>query len=195
MTTDPITPATTDAIVTGGRWYIVHTYSGHEDRVQKNLEQRIATMDMADKILEVVVPTEEEVEIKEGARRTVEKKMYAGYLLVRMVMDDESWYVVRNTPGVTGFISAEDEREKRPKPVPLEDAEVDRIMRRMKSEAPTVRIGFQKGDSVRIKDGPFTDFIGTVDDVNEERGKVSVHVSFFGRDTPVELDFLQLEKA
>jgi transcriptional antiterminator NusG len=121
--------------------------------------------------------------------------MYAGYLLVRMVMDDESWYVVRNTPGVTGFISAEDEREKRPKPVPLEDAEVERIMRRMKSEAPTVRIGFQKGDAVRIKDGPFADFIGTVDEVNEERGKVRVHVSFFGRETPVELDFLQLEKA
>jgi transcriptional antiterminator NusG len=187
--------ATTNVVAAGGRWYIVHTYSGQEDRVQKNLEQRIETMDMADKIFEVVVPTEEEVEIKEGERRTVEKKMYAGYLLVRMVMDDESWYVVRNTPGVTGFISAEDEREKRPKPVPLEDAEVDRIMRRMKSEAPTVRIGFQKGDSVRIKDGPFMDFIGTVDEVNEERGKVSVHVSFFGRETPVELDFLQLEKA
>lgn len=183
------------AVEAGGRWYIVHTYSGQEDRVRKNLEQRIETMDMKDKILEVVVPTEEEVEIKDGERKTVEKKMYAGYLLVRMVMDDESWYVVRNTPGVTGFISAEDEREKRPKPVPLEDAEVDRIMRRMKSEAPTVRIGFQQGDSVRIKDGPFADFIGTVDEVNDERGKVKVHVSFFGRDTPVELDFLQLEKA
>jgi transcriptional antiterminator NusG len=192
MTTDSSTASRTE---TGGRWYIVHTYSGQEDRVRKNLEQRIETMDMKDKIFEVVVPTEEEVEIKEGERRTVEKKMYAGYLLVRMVMDDESWYVVRNTPGVTGFISAEDEREKRPKPVPLEDAEVERIMRRMKSEAPTVRIGFQKGDAVRIKDGPFADFIGTVDEVNEERGKVRVHVSFFGRETPVELDFLQLEKA
>ena len=192
MTTDS---GAASVIETGGRWYIVHTYSGQEDRVRKNLEQRIETMDMKDKILEVVVPTEEEVEIKDGERKTVEKKMYAGYLLVRMVMDDESWYVVRNTPGVTGFISAEDEREKRPKPVPLEDAEVDRIMRRMKSEAPTVRIGFQQGDSVRIKDGPFADFIGTVDEVNEERGKVRVHVSFFGRDTPVELDFLQLEKA
>lgn len=177
------------------RWYIVHTYSGQEDRVQKNLEQRIENMDMKDKIFEVVVPTEEEVEIKEGERRTVEKKMYAGYLLVRMVMDDESWYVVRNTPGVTGFISAEDEIEKRPKPVPLEEAEVDRIMRRMRSEAPTVRIGFQKGDPVRIKDGPFADFMGTVDEVNEDRGKVVVHVSFFGRETPVELDFLQLEKS
>jgi transcriptional antiterminator NusG len=192
MTTDS---SVTGVVETGGRWYIVHTYSGQEDRVRKNLQQRIETMDMKDKILEVVVPTEEEVEIKDGERKTVEKKMYAGYLLVRMVMDDESWYVVRNTPGVTGFISAEDEREKRPKPVPLEDAEVERIMRRMKSEAPTVRIGFQQGDSVRIKDGPFADFIGTVDEVNEERGKVRVHVSFFGRETPVELDFLQLEKA
>lgn len=177
------------------RWYIVHTYSGQEDRVKKNLEQRMETMDVKDKIFEVVVPTEEEVEIKEGERRTVQKKMYAGYLIVNMVMDDESWYVVRNTPGVTGFISAEDEREKRPKPVPLEDSEVDRIMRRMVSEAPRVRIGYERGDAVRIKDGPFADFMGTVDEVNEERGKVRVHVSFFGRETPVELDFLQLEKA
>ena len=176
------------------RWYIVHTYSGQEDRVKKNLEQRVETMDVKDKIFEVVVPTEEEVEIKEGQRKTVQKKMYAGYLIVNMVMDDESWYVVRNTPGVTGFISAEDEREKRPKPVPLEQAEVDRIMRRMTSDAPRVRIGFQKGDNVRIKDGPFADFAGTVDEVNEERGKLHVLVSFFGRETPVELDFLQLEK-
>ncbi len=182
-------------VTTEARWYIVHTYSGQEDRVKKNLEQRIETMDVKDKIFEVVVPTEEEVEIREGERRTVQRKMYAGYLIVSMIMDDESWYVVRNTPGVTGFISAEDEREKRPKPVPLEAAEVDRIMRRMTSEAPRVRIGFEKGDPVRIKDGPFADFMGTVDEVNEERGKVRVHVSFFGRETPVELDFLQLEKA
>ncbi len=118
---------------TGARWYILHTYSGQEDRVQKNLEQRVSTMDVKDKIFEVIVPTEEEVEIKEGERKIVQKKMYAGYLIVHMIMDDESWYVVRNTPGVTGFISAEDEREKRPKPVPLEEAEVDRIMSRMKS--------------------------------------------------------------
>ncbi len=148
------------------RWYIVHTYSGQEDRVKKNLEQRMETMDVKDKIFEVVVPTEEEVEIKEGERRTVQKKMYAGYLIVNMVMDDESWYVVRNTPGVTGFISAEDEREKRPKPVPLEDSEVDRIMRRMVSEAPRVRIGYERGDPVRINDGPFADFMGTVDELN-----------------------------
>ncbi len=178
-----------------GRWYIVHTYSGQEDRVRKNLEQRIETMDLKDKIYRVVVPTEEEVEIRDGQRQIVQKKMYAGYLIVNMEMDDQSWYAVRNTPGVTGFISAEDEMERRPKPVPLEDAEVERIMRRMTSDVPRVRIGFGKGDAVRIKDGPFADFMGTVDDVNEERGKMQVLVSFFGRETPVELDFLQVEKA
>ena len=180
---------------TKSRWYIVHTYSGQEDRVQKNLEQRVNTMDVKDKILNIVVPTEEEVEIKQGERKTVQKKMYAGYLIVEMVMDEESWYVVRYTPGVTGFISEEDEREKRPKPVPLEDAEVDRIMNRMKSETPRIRVGFETGESVRIKDGPFADFMGTVDEVLEDRGKVRVHVSFFGRETPVELDFLQIEKS
>lgn len=127
-------PAETTA--TEPRWYIVHTYSGHEDRVKKNLEQRVQTMDVKHKIFEVVVPTEEVIEIKEGQRKPVQRKMYAGYLLVKMVMDDESWFVVRNTPGVTGFISAEDEREKRPKPVPLEQAEVDRILRQMASETP-----------------------------------------------------------
>ncbi len=179
----------------GHLWYIVHTYSGQEDRVKKNLEQRIETMDLKDKIFEVIVPTEEEIEIRDGQRRSVQRKMYAGYLIVSMVMDDESWYAVRNTPGVTGFISAEDEREKRPKPVPLEQVEVDRILRQMTSEEPRVRIGFEKGDSVRIMDGPFADFMGSVEDVNEERGKVRVLVSFFGRETPVDLDFLQLEKA
>ena len=176
------------------RWYIVHTYSGQEDKVQKNLNQRIETMDVKDRILEIIVPTEIEVEIKDGERVEVEKKMYAGYLLVNMFMDDESWYIVRNTPGVTGFISAEDSTENRSKPVPLEQHEVDRIISRMKSEAPRVKIGFENGDGVRIKDGPFVDFMGTVDEVFLDRGKVRVHVSFFGRETPVELDFLQLEK-
>ena len=176
------------------RWYIVHTYSGQEDKVQKNLYQRIETMDVKDRILEIIVPTEIEVEIKDGERVEVEKKMYAGYLLVNMFMDDESWYIVRNTPGVTGFISAEDSTENRSKPVPLEQHEVDRIINRMKSEAPRVKIGFETGDGVRIKDGPFVDFMGTVDEVFLDRGKVRVHVSFFGRETPVALDFLQLEK-
>ena len=176
------------------RWYIIHTYSGHEDRVKKNLDQRIETMDVKDKILDVVVPTEEVIEIKDGERKSVQRKMYAGYLIVQMIMDDESWFVVRNTPGVTGFISAEDERERRPKPVPLEEAEVDRILNQMTADQPVVRIGFEKGDAVRIKDGPFADFMGTVDDVSEDQGKVRVLVSFFGRETPVELDFLQIEK-
>ncbi len=176
------------------RWYIIHTYSGHEDRVKKNLDQRIETMDVKDKILDVVVPTEEVIEIKDGERKSVQRKMYAGYLIVQMIMDDESWFVVRNTPGVTGFISAEDERERRPKPVPLEEAEVARILNQMTADQPRVRIGFEKGDSVRIKDGPFADFMGTVDDVSEDQGKVRVLVSFFGRETPVELDFLQIEK-
>ena len=189
MTTEPQT------IVEGdGRWYIIHTYSGQEDRVKRNLEQRIETMDVKDKIFNVVVPTEEEVEIKDGQRRSVAKKMYAGYLLIHMMMDDEAWYVVRNTPGVTGFISAEDEREGRPKPVPLEQEEVDRILRQMRAEEPKVRIGFEKDDSVRIIDGPFADFMGTVETVLEEQGKVRVLVSFFGRETPVELDFLQIQK-
>ena len=176
------------------RWYIVHTYSGQEDKVQKNLRQRIETMDVKDRILEVVVPTEVEVEIRDGERVEVEKKMYAGNLIVHMFMDDESWYIVRNTPGVTGFISSEDAHEKRPKPIPIEQDEVDRIINRMQSDVRHVKIGFSKGNGVRIKDGPFVDFMGTVDEVFEDRGKVRVHVSFFGRETPVELDFLQLEK-
>ena len=198
MTTSPASGGTASEAATSPtepRWYIIHTYSGQEDRVKKNLEQRVETMDLKDKIFEVIVPTEEEVEIRDGQRRSVQRKMYAGYLIVNMVMDDESWYAVRNTPGVTGFISAEDEREKRPKPVPLEQIEVDRILRQMTSEEPRVRIGFEQGDTVRIMDGPFADFMGSVEDVNEERGKVRVLVSFFGRETPVDLDFLQLEKA
>ncbi|MFW6174700.1 MAG: transcription termination/antitermination protein NusG [Chloroflexota bacterium] len=177
------------------RWYIIHTYSGQEDRVKRNLEQRIETMDMKDKIFDVVVPTEEKIEIRDGQRHQVHEKMYAGYVLVQMQMDDEAWYVVRNTPGVTGFISAEDERERRPKPVPLEQEEVDRILRQMTAEEEGVRVGYQKGDPVRIVDGPFADFVGTVDAVLEDQGKVRVLVSFFGRETPVELDFLQIQKS
>jgi transcriptional antiterminator NusG len=193
MTINNITGTDSDA-ETRARWYILHAYSGHEDRVKKNLDQRIETMDVKDKILNVVVPTEEVIEIKDGERQAVQRKMYAGYLIVEMYMDDESWFVVRNTPGVTGFISAEDERERRPKPVPLEDAEVERILSQMQSEQPRVSVGFVPGDSVRIKDGPFADFMGTVENVDEGHGKVRVLVSFFGRETPVELDFLQIEK-
>ena len=176
-------------------WYIVHTYSGQEDRVKKNLDLRIETMDVRDKILRVVVPTEEEIEIKEGRRKLVHKRVFPGYIIVQMKMDDESWHVVRNTPGVTGFVSAEDEREKRPKPVPLEEREVDAILRQMESSVPRVRVGFAKGQTVRITDGPFMDFMGAVDDVYPDRSKIKVLVSFFGRETPIELDFLQVEKA
>ena len=177
-----------------GRWYIIHTYSGQEERVKKNLDQRVASMDVHDKIFQVVVPTEEEIEIKEGRRRSVRRKVFPGYILVQMAMDDDSWHVVRNTPGVTGFVSAEDEKEQRPKPVPLEEQEVERILKQMESEAPRMKVGFTLGQSVRITDGPFTDFIGVVDQVLPDRGKVSILVSFFGRETPVELDFLQVEK-
>lgn len=180
---------------TDRRWYIVHTYSGQEDRVQKNLTLRIESMDVSDKIFQVVVPTEEEIEIKEGKRTSVARRVFPGYILVEMEMNDESWYVVRNTPGVTGFISVEDELEKRPKPVPLEQSEVDSILNHMKSAQPRVRVGFEKGQMVRIVDGPFMDFMGSVDEVYPERSKLKVLVSFFGRETPVELDFLQVEKS
>ncbi|MFH1140861.1 MAG: transcription termination/antitermination protein NusG [Chloroflexota bacterium] len=174
-------------------WYFVHTYSGQEDRVKKNLEQRIATADMRGKIFQVVVPTEEVVEIKGGKRIPKRERLYPGYIMVQMSMDDESWYVVRNTPGVTGFISAEDEKDKRAKPVPLEPWEVANILQQIASEKPKTRVGFTKGQSVRITDGPFAEFIGVVDSMDTDKGKVSVLVSFFGRETPVELDFLQVE--
>ena len=177
------------------RWYIVHTYSGQEDRVKKNLELRIETMDVQDKIFRVVVPTEEEIEIKEGRRKPVTRRVFPGYIIVQMDMDDESWHVVRNTPGVTGFVSMEDETEGRPKPVPLEEQEVESILHQMESSEPRVRVGFDKGQIVRISDGPFADFMGAVDEVYPERNKIRVLVSFFGRETPVELDFLQIEKA
>ena len=177
------------------RWYIIHTYSGQEDRVKKNLELRIETMDVRDKIFQVVIPTEDEIEIKEGRRKPVARRVFPGYIIVHMEMDDESWHVVRNTPGVTGFVSAEDETEGRPKPVPLEDAEVQAILHQMESAEPRVRVGFAKGQVVRITDGPFVDFMGAVDEIHPDRNKVKVLVSFFGRETPVELDFLQIEKA
>lgn len=177
------------------RWYIIHAYSGQEERVKRNLEQRVATMDMKEKILQVVVPTEDEIEIKGGQRRSVARKIFPGYILVQMKMDDEGWYAVRNTPGVSGFVSVEDEVERRPKPVPLEEREVGLILNQMVSDKPRVRVGYDKGQKVRITDGPFVDFMGTVDEVFSDRAKVRVLVSFFGRETPVELDFLQVERA
>ena len=177
------------------RWYIVHTYSGQEDRVKKNLEIRISSMDMKDKIFQVVVPTEEEVEIKSGRRTSVSRRVFPGYVIIQMMMDDTSWYVVRNTPGVTGFVSAEDEHDKRPKPVPLEEREVDAILKQMESSKPRLKSGLEKGQTVRIVEGPFVDFMGVIDEVYADRSKVKVLVSFFGRETPIELDFLQVEKS
>jgi transcriptional antiterminator NusG len=177
------------------RWYIVHTYSGQEDLVKKNLDLRIQSLDMQDRIFQVIVPTEEEVIFKDGKRRSERRKLFPGYILVQMTMDDESWYVVRNTPGVTGFVSSEDEHDKRPKPVPLEDSQLEDILHQVESGPARIKIGLQQGDMVRITEGPFIDFIGAINDVDESKGKVRVLVSFFGRETPVELDFLQVERA
>lgn len=172
----------------GRAWYVIHCYSGYENKVKHNLEQRIETMGMRDKIFQVVVPTEEEIEVREGKRRTVERRVFPGYILVQMIMDDDSWYVVRNTPGVTGFVGMGN------KPTPLRPEEVQAIMKRMEAEAPKIKVTFRPGQKVRIIDGPFNDFMGTVDEIDMDRAKVRVLVSFFGRETPVELDFLQVEK-
>ena len=176
------------------RWYIIHAYSGQEDRVKKNLEQRIQTMDVKDKIFQVIVPTEEEMEYKDGQKKSNLKKIFPGYILVQMEMDDDSWFVVRNTPVVTGFVSSEDESDNLPKPVPLEQEEVDHILNQIRSDEPRIKVGFASGQTVRVTEGPFIDFMGVVDEVYPDRLKVKVLVSFFGRETPVELDFLQVEK-
>jgi transcriptional antiterminator NusG len=170
------------------QWYVVHAYSGHEEKVKKNLEKRIESMDMQDKILQVLVPMEDEIEIKDGKRRHVQKRIFPGYILVRMVMSNDSWFVVRNTPGVTSFVGSANS------PVPLQEKEVRAIQKQMKQEAPKIRVEFQVGESVRVVDGPFTDFHGKVDEINPEKGKLKVLVNMFGRETPVELDLLQVEK-
>jgi len=172
----------------GRNWYVIHCYSGYENKVRHNLEQRIESMGMKGKIFDVIVPTEEEIEVKDGKRRTVERRVFPGYILVQMVMTEESWYVVRNTPGVTGFVGMGNT------PTPLRPEEVAQILRRMEAEAPKIKVTYKPGQKVRIVDGPFNDFIGTVAEIDMDRAKVRVMVSFFGRETPVELDFLQVEK-
>jgi len=172
----------------GRAWYVVHCYSGYENKVRHNLEQRIETMGMKDKIFDIVVPTEEEIEVREGKRRTVERRVFPGYILVNMILSEESWYVVRNTPGVTGFVGMGNN------PTPLRPEEVSQIIKRMEAEAPRIKVTFKSGERVRIVDGPFNDFRGTVSEIDMERAKVRVMVNFFGRETPVELDFLQVEK-
>lgn len=170
-------------------WFVIHCYSGYEKKVRHNLEQRIETMGMRDMIFDVIIPTQEEVEVKDGKRRTVERHIFPGYILVNMILTEESWFVVRNTPGVTGFVGMGN------LPTPLRPEEVAQIIKRMESDSPMVNVTFKEGERVRIVDGPFNDFRGVVKDIDMERTKVRVMVSFFGRETPVELDFLQVEKA
>ncbi|MFC1989007.1 transcription termination/antitermination protein NusG [Chloroflexota bacterium] len=169
-------------------WFVIHTYSGHEERVKKNLEQRMKLMDSEDDISQVVIPTEDEIEVRSGQKRTISKKILPGYVLVEMTMNDQSWNIVRNTPGVTGFVGSGS------KPVPLKEEEIGQILKRMAEETPTVKVGFKPGQSVRVTDGPFTDFVGIVDEISTGKGKVKVLLFLFGRETPVELDFLQVEK-
>lgn len=178
-------------------WYVVHCYSGYENKVKKGLEQRVNSMGLQDRIFRVVVPVEREVEIREGQRKNIERRVFPGYILVEMIElhegdppSDEVWYAVRNTPGVTGFVSSGDLQ----RPVPLRQEEVDKILKRMESEEPKVHVTFRVGQTVHIIDGPFADFRGNVDAVDMVKGKVRVLVSFFGRETPVELDLLQVEK-
>ncbi|HEY6102817.1 MAG TPA: transcription termination/antitermination protein NusG [bacterium] len=172
------------------KWFVIHTYSGYENKVKSNLERRMQSMRSqgGEKIAQVLIPTEKEKEIKGGKRREVDRKIYPGYVLVEMVMDDDSWYVVRNTPGVTGFVGSG------ARPVPLDDLEVKQLLKQLRDETPKYRITFQKGSTVRITSGPFMDFTGTVDEVMLEKEKVRVLVSIFGRSTPVELNFGQVEK-
>ena len=170
------------------QWFVIHTYSGYEDRVRKNLEQRIKFIDGGDEIFQVVIPTEEEIEVRSGQRRNVTKKTLPGYVLIQMRMSDRSWNIVRNTPGVTGFVGTGS------KPTPLSEEEINQILTQMTAEAPKVKVGFRKGQSIRVTDGPFIDFVGVVDEISPEKGKVKVLLSLFGRETPVQLDFLQVEK-
>jgi len=176
-------------------WYVIHTYSGYENKVRQNLMHRVETMDVADRIFEVIVPTQDEIEIKNSQRQTVQRKVFPGYVLVKMVMDNETWGVVRNTPGVTSFVGgAASIPGATQKPSPLTEDEVQSIMKGMSAEAPKAMVSLSIGDSVRIMDGPFQDFRGVIDEINQEKGKIKVLVSFFGREVPVELDFLQVER-
>ena len=179
----------------GRRWYFLHTYSGHENKVRHAIKSTVEQMDAKDKVFHVVVPTEDEIEIRDGQRRTVKRKLYPGYVLVQTIElkegdpdSDEAWHMIRNTTGVTGFVSSGT------RPVPLSTDEVGHILRAMRMEQPRVRVGFAVGQNVRVVDGPFEDFVGTVVEINSEKGRVRVNVNMFGRETPVELDFLQVEK-
>lgn len=170
-------------------WYVIHTYSGYENKVKANLERRVESMGMEDKIFRVFVPTEEEIEFKDGKKKINKKKVFPGYVLVEMVMSDDSWYVVRNTPGVTGFVGSGT------KPIPLEPEEVKTILKQLGFDEAKPKVAFSVGDVVRVISGPFENFDGRIEEVNVERGKLRVSISMFGRETPVELDFEQVEKS
>jgi len=170
-------------------WYVIHTYSGYENKVKANLERRVESMGMEDKIFRVFVPTEEEIEFKDGKKKITKKKVFPGYVLVEMVMSDDSWYVVRNTPGVTGFVGSGT------RPLPLEPEEVKAILKQLGFDEARPRVAFSPGDAVRVISGPFENFDGRIEEVNIERGKLKVIISMFGRETPVELDFEQVEKS
>lgn len=172
----------------GRAWYVIHCYAGYENKVRHGIEQRIETMNMQDYIFDVVVPTKEEIEIKEGSRKTIERRVFPGYILVQLVLTEESWYVVRNTPGVTGFVGMGND------PTPLREEDVAKILKNMEEGAPTVKFNFRLGEKVRIRTGPFAEMIGSVSEIDGDRAKVKVMVSFFGRETPVELDFAHIEK-
>lgn len=172
----------------GGAWYVVHTYSGHENKVAAHLKQKVETSRLQDKFFDVLVPTQEKIEIREGKKQKLRERIFPGYILVHMKLDDQSWHTVRSTAGVTGFVGIGN------KPTPLDEKEVETIQRFSKMEAPTYKASYSIGEAVKIIDGPFADFIGTVDEINEEKGRLKVLVSLFGRETPVELDFLQASK-
>lgn len=172
----------------GKRWYVIHTYSGYEENVAHNLRQRIESLDMDDKIFDVLVPKEKKIKIKNGKRKVVEEKIFPGYVLVNMIVTDDSWYVVRNTPNVTGFIGTGTS------PTPIDEIEMKSLQRRMGIEEPTYTIDVEIGETVRIVDGPFKELEGKVSEVDSDRGKIKVMVSMFGRETPIELDSLQVKK-
>ena len=172
----------------GRRWYVLHTYSGYEENVCRNLKQRIESMDMEDKIFDVLIPTETKIKIKNGKRKTVKEKIFPGYVLVNMIVTDASWYVVRNTPNVTGFVGSGTT------PTPVSESEIKSLMSKMGQEEPEFKIDIAIGEIVKITDGPFKDYEGKVSEIDEARGKAKVLVSMFGRETPVELDFLQIKK-
>jgi len=172
-------------------WYVAHTYSGYENKVKMNLEKRVETMGMEDKIFRVIVPERDETEIKNGKKKVMKKKVFPGYVLTEMIMTDDSWYVVRNTPGVTGFVGSSGQGSK---PTPLLPDEVDRILKQMGMDRQNVDVDFEVKENVRVTEGPFADFSGTIENIDVDKQKLKVHVNMFGRETPIELDFNQVEK-